>query len=139
MRILRGTLTLMIVAIISYNISAMAFAQTNNNDPNLLKGKWVLDTITAFEENGQTTPYSLDNLSCCIPTEIDIQPDVVAIVRNGHTDRLEYGMIVRENSICFAMCAEWKIEENKLLLQWTQDVEGQEPDRLTIVLTYNSK
>ena len=119
-----------------------SFAQTNEENP--LQGEWVFESISAFEEEVQRIPFSVDSLenvmSCCeVPLEMDIQQEEIVFVRKNGTGKAKYDFIVRENGMCVPICAGWKIVNNKLQLQWTQDLEGQEPKVLTIVLTYKRK
>ena len=125
-------------------ISLTGFAQSSENNEKLLQKKWILENVSAFEKNVQKIPFSADSLSntmSCFeaPSEMDIQQEEIIFVRKSGTDKAKYNSVVRGNGICIPICAEWKIVNNKLLLQWTQDIEGQERRVLTIVLRYKSK
>ena len=120
-----------------------SFAQTNEENP--LQGEWVFESISAFEEGVQKIPFSVDSLdnnvmSCCeVPSEMDIQQEEIVFVLKNKTVSEKYNVVVTENSLCFSICTEWKIVNNKLQLQWTQDIANQEPRVLSIVLTYKLK
>ena len=125
-------------------LPVMTFAQVNENDEKLLQKKWILENVSAFEENVQKLPFSLDSLdnamSCYeVPSEMDIRQDEIVFVRKNGTDKARYDLVVNGNGMCIPICAQWKIVGKKLQLQWTQDIEGKEPKVLTIVLTYKLK
>jgi len=101
------------------------------------EGKWVLEKVSAFEENVEITPFNLDSISCCtIPIEIAIQKENIALMGK---DKVKYNGSIRGKFLCFPICAEWQIVEKKLQLQWVQDIESQESRMRTIVLTYQLK
>ena len=121
-----------------YGISAFGVAQTNEQNEKALKGKWILEKVSAFEENVQKIPFSVDSLGCEIPVEINIQQENITFVRKKHSDTAKYNFVVRGGILCFPICAEWKVVAKKLQLKWVQDVDSS-PNGLTIVLTYKLK
>ena len=120
-RVERKTFLSVLIAAIC-GISTVCFAQDTGNDGTLLRGKWIFESITAFEGNVQQE-FGLDDLCCELPSEMEIRQDGVDCVwKQGH-GTAEYNFVVRGNSMCFAFCTEWKIVDNKLQLTWTYDVE----------------
>lgn len=97
------------------------------------EGKWILESVSAFEENVQT-PFSVDKLGFEIPTEMVIQQDEITFDGKESTK-------VDENFLCFQVCARWEIVDNTLQLQWKQDIEdaANSVDTRTIVLSYVRK
>ena len=100
------------------------------------QGKWVLENVSAFEGNVQI-PF-VDNLDCEFSTEMDIQQDEITFICKERVNKAKYDAVVRGNFLCYSVCAKWKIEENKLQLQWIQDTDGAAGIR-TIVLSYSRK
>ena len=118
--------------------SCWTFAQPQNEHTKIPEGKWVLEDMVAFEKNVQV-PFTVENLGCCqVPVEIEVQLDELTFVCKERTDKVEYNAVVRENIICFPICAEWKIVNNKLFLQWVQDVDT-DPEALSITLIFSKK
>jgi len=124
------------VAIIC-TFSVVCFAQTGGDDVKSLQGKWIFESITAFEGTVEQ-PFSLDDFYCEIPTEINIRQDDVIVVRKERTDTLPLDAVVRGEGICLCFCATRKITDNKLQLTWTQDIEteGAAPKLYNVILTY---
>ena len=119
------------------SILMLVFAQTKDEQKKLPEGRWVLEKVTAFEENVQIIPFNADSLHCCtIPIEINVQKEKIVLTGK---DEVKFVASIRGKYVCFPICAEWKIVENKLQLQWKQDLESQELRMMTIVLTYKSK
>jgi len=129
----KSFLSVLIAAI--YGMSAVCFAQNAGNDEASLRGKWTFEGITAFEGNVQQA-FSLDDLCCELPTEMDIRQDEIAFGWKGRTSTAQYYSIVIGSSMCVSICTEWKIAENKLLLLWTQDIDGDEPRLFNMTATY---
>jgi len=118
----------------------LSFGQTEAKNEKLLQGTWVLESVTAFDESMQIIPVNADSISYCeIPTEIDIQQDEVTFVRKSGTSKAKYKDVVRKNSLRFPAYAGWEIVDNKLQLQWGEDLTGQAPKMRTVVLTYKLK
>jgi len=119
------------------SIPVMGFTQVKDVRKKIPEGKWALENISAFENNVQKIPFSTDSLSCCmIPVEISVQNDSISFVGK---DKVKYNTVFKGKYLCFPICAEWEIVDNKLYLQWIQDMESQELRMLTIVLTYKLK
>ena len=117
---------------------SFTFAQTKNDEKALI-GKWVFESVAAFEDNVQKIPFSMDSLDCCeAPKEMDIQQNEITFVWKESTYTERYGIAVKGGILCFPICAEWKIVGNKLQLSWTQDLNSN-PNGLIIVLTYKLK
>ena len=110
-------------------------------DTDLLQGKWVLENVSAFDENMKTMPFSIDSICCQeISTEIDIQRDEVTFTFESGEHKVEYERAVRKSAFYFPFYAGWKIVDNKLQLSWGQDVEISAGTIIqTIVLTYKLK
>ena len=120
-----------------YSISVACVAQTGGNEEKSLQGKWIFESITAFEGTVEQ-PFGLDDFYCDIPSEINIRQDDVIVVRKERTDTFPLDAVVRGNVICFCFCASWKLTDNKLQLEWTQDIEteGADPKLYNMILTY---
>ena len=123
----RTFLSILIAAICG--ISTVCFAQNTGNDEASLQGKWTYEGITAFEGNVQQ-PFSLDDLCCEFPKEMDIRQDGIDCVWKGRTSTAKYNDILKWGMMCVSICAEWKIVDNKLQLTWTQDIDGGEGEDL---------
>jgi hypothetical protein len=111
-------------------MTVQAFGQSK-----LPEGQWVLENLSAFEEGVQKT-ISMDDLAFEMPAEIDIRQAEIVFVRKESTETVKYDTVANGISLCFPICAEWSITENKLQLQWTQDKES---GQLIIILTYSQK
>ena len=124
-----------------YGMSFLSFAQTKESDEKSLQGKWTLENVSAFEDNVQKLPFSVDNIDSEIPKEIDIQQDNITFGWKESKQKVKREVVVNGNSLCFPICAEWKIVDNKLQLQWMQDIDSPTDDlkMRTIVLTYSRK
>lgn len=120
--------------------SVSVIAQQENESKRIPDGKWVLESVAAFEENVQI-PFSADNIDFDIPAEISIQQDDVTFVYKETTEKVKYSIAVRANYLCFLVCAEWKIADGKLQLQWTQDLDNSlgGADTRVITLGYSYK
>ena len=120
--------------------SVSAFVQPKDEQKRIPQGRWEFENITAFEENMQI-PFGVNDLTFEIPTEMNVQQDELIFVHRESTQRVKYGTVVRGKYLCFLVCAEWKVEGNRLLLQWVQDVDNLEnvSGSRTIVLTYKLK
>lgn len=112
--------------------------KTENNK--IPQGKWVLENVFAFEGNVQIQ-ISAESFDFEIPTEMDVQQDELTFVNKGNTSRVEYDAVVKGNFLCFQVCAKWEIADNRLQLQWDQDIDGPAdgPQARTIVLVYSQK
>ena len=111
---------------------------TKAEDGKSLLGNWTFERVEAFKDNVQQT-FSVDDCNCEVPVSMDIRQDEIAFEWKNGAGTAQYNAVVRESAFCFCPCAEWKIADNKLQLQWTQDIEGEEPKLLTIVITYKLK
>jgi len=131
--IMKSFLSVLILTI--YGMSTVCFAQNTDNDEASLQGKWIFEDITAFEGNVQQ-PFSLDDLCCELPREMDIQQDGIVCIWKEGSDTANYDFVIRGNSMCFSFCAEWQIADNKLLLKWTYDVESETPSVFNMTVTY---
>jgi len=121
--------------------SFAAFAQLKNEQKQIPEGKWVLESVSAFEENVQI-PFGVENIDFEIPTEINIQQDEITFIRKEGATKVNYDVVVRGNFLCFSACAEWKIVDNRLQLQWGQDIMNNPTGDLkmrTITLDYKFK
>ena len=120
-----------------YGLSVCGFAQTKENDDKLLHGKWVLENVSAFDENRKKLPLNADSLEVSIPLEMDIQQENIVFVWKEYTETAKYNAVVKGEALCFPICAEWKVSKNKLQLQWIQDMDIDDAEMdVTIVLTY---
>ena len=120
------------------SVPVLCMAQAGANDESALQGQWVYESVAAFEG---TVPqaFSLENLDCCeIPISITINPDEITFAWKDRTETVPSGPILRGNTLCFPICGQWKIADNKLQLQWTQDIMEEIPRMFTIILTYKS-
>ena len=115
------------------------FARPNDDPEKIPQGKWVFENVVAFEDNIQI-PFSVNDLEFEIPTEMDIQKEELTFVDKEGPKKEKSDRAIKGNFLClyFPVCAEWKIVENRLRLQWTQDIDGSSggKDTRTIVLTY---
>jgi len=134
------TRVIILVSLFFAGITAPALAQSEAGLQKLPEGTWMLEKVSAFEADVQK-PFSAADFNLEIPSEIDIQPTEIAFVRKGSTETVKYDVVVKGNVLYFPICAEWSIVEDKLQLQWIQDVEDPEnvQGTLTIVLIYNRK
>jgi len=98
------------------------FSQQGNEQKRIPEGKWVLENVSAFEGNAQIA-LTANDLGFRVPSEIDVQQDEVAFITENSSNRVRYDDVVKGNLLCFLICAEWKIVDNKLQLQWSQDIE----------------
>jgi len=123
------------------NISGVVFAQTKESDEKTLQGRWVLENVSAFEEDVEVRPFSADSICCVqISTEIDIQQDEVTFVVASGEFKVKYEKAVRKNAFYYPLYAGWKIVDGKLQLHWGQDVERPTGTIIrTIMLTYKLK
>ena len=60
------------------SILLLGFVQTKENDEKTLQRRWVLENVSAFDENVEVRPFSADSIP--ISTEIDIQQDELTFV-----------------------------------------------------------
>ena len=120
--------------------SFSAFAQLKNEQKQILEGKWVFESVSAFEENVQI-PFSVENIYFEIPVEMDIQQDEVTFIRKGGEVKVKYDDVVRRKSFCFPICGGWEIVDSKLQLNWGQDTDSPTGGTIirTIVLSYSRK
>jgi len=120
------------------SIPVLCMAQTGGNEERALQGQWTYESIAAFEGTVEQT-FSLESLDCCeIPASITFGQDEITFVWKDRTETVQSGLILRGTTLCFPICGQWKIVDNKLQLQWTQDIMGEEPRMFTIILTYKS-
>jgi len=134
------TRVIILASLLLAGITVPALAQPEAVLQKLPEGTWVLEKVSAFEADVQKL-FSATGIDVEIPSEIDIQPTEIAFVRKESTETVKYNAVVKGNLLCFPICAEWSIVEDKLQLQWTQDIEDPEniQEALTIVLIYNRK
>ena len=121
--------------------SFAAFAQPKNEPEKIPQGKWEFENVTAFEGNVQIS-FSVSDIDFEIPTGMNVQQDELTFAyKEGTTKTVKYGTVVRGNFFCFLVCAAWKVEGNRLSLQWVQDIDNPESvsGTRTIVLTYKLK
>ena len=131
------TKTLILVAMMAV-CSMSAFAQPTNEHKQIPDGKWVLESIAAFEDNVQV-PFSVSSIGFEVPSEIAIQQDEMILAYKETTETMNYAAALKGNVLCFSVCAEWKIAEtNTLLLQWEQDIEDGTKMQ-TIILSYTKE
>ena len=119
----------------------LGFAQAKENDEKTLQGRWVLENVSAFDEDVEVKPFSADSI-CCVPisTEIDIQQDDVTFVLESGEFKIKYEKAVRNNAFYYPFYAGWKIVDGKLQLHWGQDVDRPTGSTIrTIMLTYKLK
>jgi len=107
-------------------------------DVSLLKGKWIFENVTAFENGVQIKPFSADSLKFEPPGEMDIQQEVLIFTRKEQTSKASLYSVIKGNTMCIPVCAEWKIVNNRLQLQWMQDVPVKQTMR-TITISYKRK
>lgn len=140
MKTKKRLLVCLLLASIAVQVTG-ALPQGQNEQKQIPEGKWVLENVSAFEENVQI-PFSIDDISFEIPAEMDIQQDELTFVRKGGTEKVKYDVVVRGSFLCFHVCAECKIVDNKLQLQWGQDIIEEATNSLnmrTIILSYVRK
>jgi len=113
------------------------YAQSKSEQEQLPQGKWVFESVSAFGENVQI-PFSVNNIDFEIPAEIEVQQSKITFMWKAGAEKVNYNDVVRGIFLCFPVCAEWKITENKLELQWIQDVDTPTGVR-NITLTYSLK
>ena len=123
------------------SISVVGIAQTKENNEKTLRGRWVLENVSAFEDDVEVKPFSVDSICCVqISTEIDIQQDEVTFVLESGEFKIKYEKAVRKNAFYYPSYAGWKIIDGKLQLHWGQDVNRPTGATIrTIVLTYKLK
>ena len=104
------------------------------------ESKWVLECVSAFEENIQK-PFSIDSLDYEIPNEIDIQHKEIVFIFKEHKETVKYETVINGKYFCFSLCAGWKIIDKKLQLHWGQDIDIPQKGTIirTIELTYKLK
>ena len=125
-----------------YGLSVLGFGQSGESSEKSLQGRWIVENVSVFGENGQKIPFDVDSLRLAgseVPLELDIQQENIVFVWKDYTETVKYEFVVKDDVFCFPMCAEWTRAGNNLRLQWVQDVDGLEPRQLTIVLTYKLK
>ena len=122
-------------------LSIACFAQAKENNEKTLRGSWVLENVSAFEDDVEVKPFSVDSICCVqISTEIDIQQDEVTFVLESGEHKVKYEKAVRKNAFYFPFYAGWKIVDDKLQLHWGQDVDRPTGTIIrTIALTYKLK
>ena len=118
----------------------LVFSQSKGDHKKVLQGKWVFESITAFDGNVQV-PFNVDSLCCEIPTEMFIQQDDLTFSRRARADKVRFDAVISENGLCFPICGEWKIVENKLLVQWYEDLDssGDVLKMRTVIACYTKK
>jgi len=100
------------------------FAQQPNNSPIIPQGKWGVETISILEK-GMPIPISSEKLNYEIPNEIEVFQEEVTFVYHDKRSTLDYNVAVRNNFLCFSLCAAWKIVDNiGLELKWEDDELG---------------
>ena len=116
--------------------------QAKAESDELFEGTWTLEGVSAFEDNKQKIPFSVDSICCNeISSEIIIQQDEITFVRNSGEYKAKYKDAVKKNMFYYPFYSGWEIVDNKLIVHWGQDVElptGGTRIR-TIVLTYKQK
>ena len=120
------------------NLAVLCVAQTNAEDGKSLWGNLTFERIEAFKDNIQQT-FSVEDCTCKVPMSMDIRQDEIVFEWEDGTGTAPYNTVVMESAFCFCPCALWKILDNNLQLQWTQDIEDQELKLLTIILIYKLK
>ena len=117
--------------------SFSVFAQVKNEQKQILEGKWVLENVSAFEKNVQIQ-FSAENLDFEAPVEINVQQDELTFVYKENTTKVGYDVFSIDGKyLCFSVCTEWKITDNKLQLQLLPDMDEENP--IIIILNYNKK
>jgi len=132
-----------------YGLSVLGFGQSGESSEKSLQGRWIVENVSVFGENGQKIPFNVDSFRLAgseVPLELDIQQEDITFVWNDYTETVKCNRVFRGNYICIPFCVEWKLSEDKLLLQWEQCVdrheeeeEGHEHHDNSIVLTYKLK
>jgi len=137
MKVLKKKNLFLILMSVFCIIPMLCFAQTFEEKGKPLQGKWSFKNVSAIDENGKKISYNLENLECCeIPVAMEIQQDEIVFVYKASTEKVEYDAVVKGNFFCFPICAEWNIRNHQLQLRWSQDVDAQEPNVITVILTY---
>lgn len=104
--------------LIFLSASLFTFAQTKNNDKELLQGKWVLESVAAHDPN-KPEPLQIEDLNIEIYSEIEIKNDVATLISKQNTLKGKYKI---DNSYlnfdlpATSFVVEWGIVENELHL-----------------------
>ena len=114
-----------------------AFSKPVDEPQHIPIGQWALESIVAFDGNAQIS-FNTDDLDFEIPSEMNVQQDEITFLYQEGTTIINYGVVAKGHFLCFLVCAEWKMEGNKLMLQWIQDIDNPEnvSEVRTIVLIY---
>ena len=125
---------IILVCILGKGISSV-YAQERT----LPTGKWVLDSIAAFEDEVQITPFNFDSLTFSPPLSMDIRQDSVFFVYQNYTNNARLNDVLNEYRLCMPTCAQWKIRGRNLQLTWQQDVKEPENKLFTIILIFKQR
>jgi hypothetical protein len=119
-------------------LASVTVIHAGQQDENVLSGTWVLESVTAFEGEVQLMPFSIDSINVELPTEIDFRQKEITLTGKTRTTTMDYYRIVRGRFILIPVSAKWEMVNNKLQLQWFQDIPGKPVSR-KITLIYSKK
>lgn len=107
---------MLVVATATYSLPA--FAQQSSEQKEVLKGKWVLESVSASDVN-DVNPIDVNSLKVEVFSEIEIDTNTITIVYKGKTLKGEYSIDNMNINFDFSSLpfdAEWGITGDKLYL-----------------------
>lgn len=120
-------------------LSLSVFANTIVENK-VLQGKWVLESVSA--RNVQDSQNAdLDSLGITVYPEMLIYEDSITLVSKNGSQKIGY--TTRNDFLWLGIpynpfYAEWALNENKLYLEWVQDIPN-ESKSIIILLLYRRK
>lgn len=132
------------LVLIFCSLSWFATAQTNkDNNKDLLLGEWVLEEASVHETN-DIASVNIDSIDIEFHREIEIRSDELSFNYKGVSQKNKYevtGDWIYLNFATISFYAEWAILNNKLYIEWAQDIpiSDNENKTMVVLLIYKRK
>lgn len=122
----------------------LIYSQVTTDHRDMFLGKWLLEDISV-KHSDKSISTNTDSLNIEVYPELEFSSNYLSFSYKGNSIQQKYSFygdhLIYLNFMTTSFYAEWVILNNKLYMEWSQDIEIQPKDikTITILLTYKRK